>query len=270
MRQVQDAAAPTAGREGATRRDVLGAGLACALPLMAGVGLTKGGFFAAAQEAAVGDPVLEFLSGEVARTYREVQGPLGLRGEHARRLASAADLLAVHMRSTGMNLTLDEEVRRSVEGLGAPGAALDVIDRLRSHAISGLRPPLPRAVQDPVRMEAALDEVRQRGSSQTIRSWRPRLERLAVIIDRQREDDASVRVVHAATQKPGDDFLGLPDPPGIRGEDLCQMLEAMIISCNLLSAVTALGGAAPLAAFLQAMAGILELTSFITCKAVLE
>jgi hypothetical protein len=138
------------------RRTFLGVGIGCALPLLGGVGLVRMGELAAAVPATDRvDPVWEHIAAEAWRTGQEAQGPLGVRGEHVRRLASLVDLYAVHLRGRRLDLSLDDEARRLVRERGREGAAFAIVEEHRGHA-ERFRP-LPRRVPeplDPVRVAA--------------------------------------------------------------------------------------------------------------------
>jgi len=258
----------SANGSGASRRTFLGATLGCALPVVAGAGILKAhGVVATSQGRTMTDPVWEHLESEAWRTYREVKGPFGVTGEHVRRIGSHLDLFAVHLRGSGFDGALDGEVRQLLAERGSEGAALALIDRLGDASVTART--AQRASLDPAKVAASLDRLAAKGAVPTIREWRPGLERAAAMLDRQRQDAAGrLRTAAASTQKPGDDFQGLPDPP-LTPENLCHMLEGLIVGCNILVAVLALAGVtAEVAAALEAVVAALGAVEYFCCRTV--
>jgi hypothetical protein len=227
------------------RRMFLGVGVGCALPLIVAPGLVKAsGALQSGQDAAAADPIWDHIASEAWRTCQEAQGPMGVRGEHVRRLASQIDLFAVHLRGRGLDRRVDDDIRRMLREQGRESAALEVIER---HG-QGFGPDRPghrgrSAAADPARVAACLDLLASRGSSRSLRSRRAALDRLGLQLDREMAASHGRVVSAVATgQKPGDDFLGYPEQPP---PNLCEMLEFLIVATVVLGVVLSSAGIAP-------------------------
>jgi hypothetical protein len=214
-------AVPVAGR-----RAFLAMGVGCALPLAVGAGIVKaGGLARPLQDGAAPDPIWDYIAAEASRLAEEVRGPLGVRGEHLRRLAAQLDLAVVHLRGRGEDRQVDDEVRRLLRERGRYAAALDVIDARRTGARRPDRRPVRSLEPDVEKMARRLEHLGSKGTVKSLRAHRAPLERLAAQLDRELAERTGRPVT--VRQKPGDDFGGFPPPPPPLG--FCESLEIMIL-----------------------------------------
>jgi hypothetical protein len=252
------------------RRAFLGAGIGCALPLVAGTGFVRaGGFLQAGAGGADSDPVWEHIAAECWRTCQEIQGPLGPRGEHVRRLASQVDLFAAHLRGCGLDRHVDDEVRRIVRERGRDAAAFEIVDHHRATIGHSRRVPRrgPDPDIDPAKVAACLDAVLVQGTARVWRSRRAALDAAAARLDGELATAAGrVRPVSLVGQKPGDDFPGLPDPQSTP-EVLCNMFQDIVVGCTVLMVVLTFAGQLEALPAIQALQAAAEVLALGFCRA---
>jgi hypothetical protein len=256
------------------RRSFLRVGAGCALPLLAG-GMVTGRGTAEAAEASQRlterdstDPVPTHVQRELARTYHAMRGPAGIRGEHVRSLAANLDLLGAWLRSRNDDARADAALRKRIEENGREATAQECLAAYGEiaaevHLQYGVA---PRAGRDMSRAAEALDSVAAQGVFSAVRGHRAALNTLAAIVDRAETVRAAKPTRLMVHQKPGDDFLGYPPGSVLDGLTLCQHLQALQWSLELLAAVLALvtGGAAAGALALAAI--LLDLLKLVPCK----
>jgi hypothetical protein len=250
------------------RRTFLGVGIGCALPLIVGPGLVgASGLLQPGQGADAADPIWDHIASEAWRTCQEVQGPMGVRGEHLRRLGSQIDLFAVHLGGCGFDRKVDDEIGRLVRERGREGAAFEILDHHRgTPAVSRFVPRRrPKPDLDPEKVALCLDEMRGRGVVKTLRLRRGALERAAARLDRQIASTTG-RALPASMvgQKPGDDFPGLPEPQ-LTPEDICDMLRALVVACTVAMAMFTIAGQLEVLPAIQALQALAEVLIFTYC-----
>ncbi len=268
MRQVQQRAAEDErGRpSGSSRRAFLGVGVGCAVPVLLGSAL--GGarsLSSAVRDRSRADPVWGHLAAEAARTWREVRGPHGVRGEHVRRLASQIDLFAVHLQELGDDRRVDEEVRALVEARGREGAAVEIFAHYRGLADSSGSdaPSLGASAPDIARLATCFEDLVSQGSARGLRARRAALEGLASHLDRLAAPGAVTVVKAAARQKPGDDFLGYPEVPPTG--NACDMLQFLVLTFMVLSVFLPVFGLVEAAVPAQIMGALCEVVQTVYC-----
>jgi len=254
------------------RRRFLRLGLGCAVPLaFGGVVRAAGEGLPEVAAQAAGDPVLEHVGQELLRVYHVMRGPVGIKGEHVRVLATNLDLLGAHLNERKLGARADSALRRRLHERGPEAVARDLGPKwsdLRT-ALGAQYGVAPVADLETTRSAAVMGGLAAQGVVASLRGARAPLFRLAAGFDRPAPRPGSRPVLVSAGQKPGDDFLGYPEPPQPFAS-WCEALTALLDSIQLTAAVLVMVGAPEAAAALCITGAVLQELKDALCRMMTE
>lgn len=250
------------------RRTFLGLGVGCAVPLL--IGGTMGDASPAVARTSgqpSADPVMDHINRELMRVYREMRGAASIRGEHVRTLAGHLDLLGAHLHGRKDDGRVDAAIRRRLREKGREATAQELVAGYGDLAagLSAQYGMVWHGIPDQIGAGAALDVLAAQGIVATLRGHRVGLHGLAAAIDRAAAARGAGPVVIALRQKPGDDFLGYPQPPD-PGMTWCDFVELALRCLELEAGVLAVLGFGALGGALALAAEALDLVRYVVCR----